>query len=50
MVVYRHGGSGYHVAIVAGDGMCYNPASKHQMWKKVNCNAIWRGHKRFYVS
>ena len=50
MMVRRSGGSGYHVAIVHGNGTCQNPSSIQQGWTYPKCADIWKGHARFFVS
>lgn len=49
LMVKRKGGSGWHVAVYQGGGICRNPSSQHQGWTYPKCTDIWRGHYRFFV-
>lgn len=48
MVVKRPNGR-FHVAIVLPNGKCHDPSSRHQGWRDVDCNLIWRGQWRTFV-
>lgn len=38
-----------HVALYAGNGMCWNPSSRHQQWDLKSCGNIWPGRHRTWI-